>query len=78
LLANVEANSFLTVATGHTVPVSRSGNVARSKIVHQNLAMDQREARRPPEYILEVFADPTCIKDVVRSTTPYSCNSYFI
>ena len=29
-------------------------------------AMDQREARRPPEYILEVFADPTSIKDVVR------------
>lgn len=29
--------------------------------------MDQREPRRPPEYILEVFADPTCIKDVVRS-----------
>ncbi|KAL8796042.1 MAG: hypothetical protein Q9195_001618 [Heterodermia aff. obscurata] len=28
--------------------------------------MDQREARRPPEYILEVFADPTSIKDVVR------------
>ena len=29
-------------------------------------AMDQRDARRPPEYILEVFADPTSIKDVVR------------
>lgn len=26
-------------------------------------AMDQR---RPPEYILEVFADPTCVKDVVK------------
>ena len=25
--------------------------------------MDQR---RPPEYILEVFADPTCVKDIVR------------
>ena len=31
--------------------------------------MDQREARRPPEYILEVFADPTSIKDVVRGLT---------
>lgn len=28
--------------------------------------MEQRESRRPPEYILEVFADPTSIKDVVR------------
>ena len=27
--------------------------------------MDQR---RPPEYILEVFADPTCVKDIVRGT----------
>jgi len=24
------------------------------------------EQRRPPEYILEVFADPTCVRDVVR------------
>jgi len=24
------------------------------------------EPRRPPEYILEVFADPTCVKDIVR------------
>ncbi|KZF22577.1 DUF1649-domain-containing protein [Xylona heveae TC161] len=24
------------------------------------------EPRRPPEYILEVFADPTCVKDVVK------------
>ncbi|KAI9791165.1 MAG: hypothetical protein M1833_001575 [Piccolia ochrophora] len=24
------------------------------------------EQRRPPEYILEVFADPTCVKDVVK------------
>ncbi|KAI9837516.1 MAG: hypothetical protein M1819_007167 [Sarea resinae] len=24
------------------------------------------EQRRPPEYILEVFADPTCVKEIVR------------
>ncbi|KAI9830994.1 MAG: hypothetical protein M1826_004111 [Phylliscum demangeonii] len=24
-------------------------------------------ARRPPEYILEVFADPTCVKEVVKA-----------
>ncbi|KAI9700384.1 MAG: hypothetical protein M1836_002399 [Candelina mexicana] len=24
------------------------------------------EQRRPPEYILEVFADPTCVKDIVK------------
>lgn len=24
------------------------------------------EQRKPPQYILEVFADPTCIKDIVR------------
>ena len=34
--------------------------------------MDQREARRPPEYILEVFADPTSIKDVVRGARRYT------
>jgi len=25
------------------------------------------EARRPPEYTLEVFADPTCVKEVVKA-----------
>ncbi|KAI9818539.1 MAG: hypothetical protein M1827_000598 [Pycnora praestabilis] len=25
------------------------------------------EQRRPPEYILEVFADPTCVKDIVKA-----------
>ena len=24
------------------------------------------EQRKPPQYILEVFADPTCVKDIVR------------
>ena len=24
------------------------------------------EQRRPPEYILEVFADPTCVKDIIK------------
>jgi autophagy-related protein 101 len=27
------------------------------------------EQRRPPEYILEVFADPTAVKDVVKGAT---------
>lgn len=31
------------------------------------MAMEQR---RPPEFILEVFADPNSIKDVVRGTAP--------
>jgi autophagy-related protein 101 len=26
------------------------------------------EQRRPPEYIIEVFADPSSVKDVVRGT----------
>lgn len=26
------------------------------------------EQRRPPEYILEVFADPTCVKDIIKGT----------
>ncbi|KAG8532104.1 uncharacterized protein KY384_003741 [Bacidia gigantensis] len=30
---------------------------------HLSLIMEQR---KPPEYLIEVFADPTCIKDVVR------------
>lgn len=28
--------------------------------------LDQRRSIGPPEYILEVFADPTCVKDIVR------------
>jgi len=28
------------------------------------------EQRRPPEYIIEVFADPSSVKDVVRGTVP--------
>ncbi len=28
--------------------------------------MDPRRALGPPEYVLEVFADPTCVKDIVR------------
>jgi hypothetical protein len=31
------------------------------------LAMEQR---RPPEYIIEVFADPSSVKDVVRGIYP--------
>lgn len=27
------------------------------------------EPRRPPEYILEVFADPTSVQDVVKGLT---------
>ena len=30
--------------------------------------MDQRRALGPPEFILEVFADPPCAKDIVRGT----------
>ena len=29
----------------------------------ERLAMEQR---KPPEYILEIFADPACARDVVR------------
>ena len=28
------------------------------------------EQRRPPEYIIEVFADPSSVKDVVRGIVP--------
>ncbi|EON66617.1 hypothetical protein W97_05863 [Coniosporium apollinis CBS 100218] len=27
------------------------------------------EQRRPPEYTLEVFADPTCVKDIIKGTS---------
>lgn len=36
--------------------------------------MDQR---RPPEYILEVFADPTCVKDIVRGAHS-SITQYYV
>ena len=28
--------------------------------------MEQRRPLGPPEFILEVFAEPTCVKDIVR------------
>lgn len=28
--------------------------------------MDPRRTLGPPEFVLEVFADPACVKDVVR------------
>jgi len=30
------------------------------------------DTRRPPEYIIEVFADPSSVKDVVRGNLPSS------
>ena len=35
----------------------------------RNPANARMEPRRPPEYTLEVFADPACVKDVVKGTT---------
>lgn len=32
--------------------------------------MDQRRALGPQEFILEVFADPACVKDIVRGSPP--------
>jgi len=36
-------------------------------MIENILAMEQR---RPPEYIIEVFADPSSVKDVVRGISP--------
>jgi len=36
------------------------------------------EQRRPPEYILEVFADPTSVKDVVKGTAFGSCSTFHL
>lgn len=30
------------------------------------------EPRRTPEYVLEVFADPTCVKDIVKGTFSFA------
>jgi len=36
------------------------------------------EAQKPPQYILEVFADPTCVKDIVRGVLHTICfHRYF-
>jgi len=38
-----------------------------------NLELQVMDQRKPPEYILEVFADPTCVKDIVRGmSAPYA------
>jgi autophagy-related protein 101 len=36
------------------------------------------EQRRPPEYILEVFADPTSVKDVVRGAAHSWCFTFHL
>jgi autophagy-related protein 101 len=36
-------------------------------MIENIITMDQR---RPPEYIIEVFADPSSVKDVVRGMLP--------
>src|SRR5580698_8184668 len=36
------------------------------------------EQRRPPEYILEVFADPTSVKDVVRGAALSWCFTFYL
>lgn len=33
------------------------------------MIMDQRRSLGPPEFILEVFADPVCVKDIVRGAS---------
>jgi hypothetical protein len=38
------------------------------QMIENILAMEQR---RPPEYIIEVFADPSSVKDVVRGIFPW-------
>lgn len=37
----------------------------RNRLLYESCGA-RMETRRPPEYILEVFADPTCVKDVVK------------
>lgn len=32
------------------------------------------EQRRPPEYTLDVFADPTCVKDIVKGRRSLTSN----
>lgn len=39
----------------------------RKQMLQETLAMEQR---RPPEYIIEVFADNSSVKDVVRGKPP--------
>lgn len=36
------------------------------------------EQRRPPEYILEVFADPTSVKDVVKGVALSWCSTFHL
>lgn len=50
----------------HTTHRSTIYNLRSTKQMIENLlAMEQR---RPPEYIIEVFADPSSVRDVVRGT----------
>ena len=36
------------------------------------------ESRRAPEYILEVFADPDSVKDIVKGALEHDLDCYFI
>lgn len=54
----------LTASTPPTFNIQRQTQLNTLKHMLDDLiAMDQR---RPPEYIIEVFADPSSVKDVVR------------
>jgi len=72
-----EAFCFFSLA-----PLNAGAVVSTPSTVHQlyftnrvstpptrNPANARMEPRRPPEYTLEVFADPACVKDVVKGTT---------
>jgi hypothetical protein len=49
-----------------TIKLSQYRCANCKQMIENNLAMEQR---RPPEYIIEVFADPSSVKDVVRGNS---------
>jgi hypothetical protein len=57
-----------TAQSSHIQLISTILQPAITKQMLGNLGI--MEQRRPPEYIIEVFADPSSVKDVVRGTVP--------
>lgn len=52
-----------TLPLHHTTSAIFKQTLYKQQMLQEIFSMEQR---RPPEYIIEVFADPSSVKDVVR------------
>lgn len=61
--ASILYPSFSFIDRHTTLNIPKKPSTVILRMLENLLTMDQR---RPPEFIIEVFADPSSVKDVVR------------